>query len=108
MEKENLKTPEPASATATPIEPASLDDSASKKTMLIKRIVKNEDGGLDAVISLTPEQSHFLLNFAITFLLGQGMLQFLDVPEDDVIDNDIQDVTVLGEGNVTPDENTPS
>lgn len=90
---EEQVTPEPA-----------IDPAIEERKMLIKRVVKNADGGLDAVISLTPLQSHFLLNFAITFLLAQGAVQFTDVPEEEseVID---QDTVVLGESDVNPDTN---
>lgn len=85
-EQQQIETPEPAT-----VEPT------AENKMLIKRVVKNTDGGLDATISLTPSQSHFLLNFALTFLLAQGALQFVDVPED-IEQETIDDaVVVLGE-----------
>ena len=87
QEQKQIETPEPAT-----VEP-----TAENKTMLIKRVVKNTDGGLDATISLTPSQSHFLLNFALTFLLAQGAIQFVDVPEDNEQETIDDAVVVLGE-----------
>ncbi len=51
--------------------------------MIVKRVSKSEeDGSYTAEIQLTEEQTAFLLNFAIGFLVQQGTLQVFDVKED--------------------------
>lgn len=56
--------------------------------MLVKRIVKNGSGGLDAVISLDPFQTHFLINFALTFLIANGAAKVVDTEEPTEEDDD--------------------
>ena len=44
----------------------------------IKRVQKNDIGGVDYVFSLDYTQTYFLLDFAIRFLITQGLVQIED------------------------------
>lgn len=47
--------------------------------MQITRITrKNEDGSYEAVLALTEAQTQFLVNFAITALIQQGVLSVVE------------------------------
>ena len=46
--------------------------------MIIKRIVRNEDG-VEATLMLSNEQAAFLLNFAIGLLVQKGVVEMIDL-----------------------------
>lgn len=105
MTIETDAVPQPAALTVEETPPSAAQESVDTEHMLIKRIVKNTDGGVDATISLTAGQAHFLLNFAMTLLLAQGAAVFVDVPEQDVGSEVIdQGDLVLGERIDVPNE----
>ena len=51
--------------------------------MIIKRIVQNLDGDVEATFALTKEQEAMLLNYAITNLVTKGMVEVSDVPREE-------------------------
>lgn len=81
---EAVNTPEVAEeeVTLSKERPTVGDVPTSTTPMLIKRIQKNEDGGLDCIFSLSQLQTYILLNFAIAALLSQGLAQIVDIPEE--------------------------
>lgn len=97
MTIETDAVPQPAALTVEETPPSAAQESVDTEHMLIKRIVKNTDGGVDATISLTAGQAHFLLNFAMTLLLAQGAAVFVDVPEQEGSEVIDQGDLVLGE-----------
>ena len=47
--------------------------------MLITRVIKQqEDGTFQATMSLTEEQTAFLINFALGILVQEGSVKFMD------------------------------
>jgi hypothetical protein len=45
--------------------------------MILKKIQKQSDGGLETMWALTEEQTNFLLNYAIASLLQRGIIDVL-------------------------------
>lgn len=54
---------------------------SKEQPLLIQRIQKNKEGGVDFEFHLSEVQTYVLLNFAIGFLMAQGMAQFVDTEE---------------------------
>lgn len=49
--------------------------------IVIKKVVKNKEGGYDTNWSLTDDQVSFLMTYAINNLLAEGLLSVEEVPE---------------------------
>lgn len=50
--------------------------------MIIRRVVKNtEDGSYSAELQLSAEQTAFLINFAIGYLVQEGTVKIFDLKE---------------------------
>ena len=49
--------------------------------MVIPRIRKNSQDGVDVVLSLSQEQTYVLVNFAIMMLTSQGLAVFTEVED---------------------------
>ena len=52
---------------------------SKESPIVINRIAKNEKGGIDYVLSLSADQTYILLNFAVMFLMSQGLLMFAHI-----------------------------
>lgn len=52
--------------------------------MELKRLVKNEDGEVYATWALTPDQFGYLLQFAITRLMEEGIAKVEDISEEEL------------------------
>lgn len=51
--------------------------------MIVKRVVRGEDGNMEATLMLSPEQAAFLLNFALGLLVQKGVVTVMDqTPEE--------------------------
>lgn len=50
-----------------------------EQPIIVNRIQKNDKGGIDYMLSLTADQTYILLNFAVMFLMSQGLLMFANV-----------------------------
>lgn len=51
--------------------------------MQVKRVVRTEDGNVEATLMLTPEQLQFFLNVGIGVLVQQGAIQVVDYSEEE-------------------------
>lgn len=49
--------------------------------MIVKRLVKGEDGNIEASLMLTSEQAAFLINVGLATLVMQGAAQVKDMTE---------------------------
>lgn len=49
--------------------------------IVIKKVVKNKEGGYDTNWSLTDDQVSFLMTYAINNLLAEGLLSVEEIPE---------------------------
>ena len=47
--------------------------------LLVKKVKKNEDGTMEAVFSLTEEQTAFLISYAISALVAEGVAQVEEI-----------------------------
>ncbi len=47
--------------------------------MIVKRVIRNEDGTMEATLLLTPEQAAFLINTGLGFLVQSGAAQLVDM-----------------------------
>ena len=64
--------------------------------LIIERIKKNnETGGLDVVLNLSLEQTYVLLQFAIMFLMSQGLAMFAPVAETQEKKEDTPEPTIV-------------
>lgn len=53
--------------------------------MIVKRIVKNEDGNLDVTLMLTQEQAKFFMNMGLSVLVQKGAVTLMDYTEEEFI-----------------------
>ena len=52
--------------------------------MKLKRLSQNEDGEIESLFILTPEQYYSLIQHAINDLMVRGVLEIMDLPEEEV------------------------
>ena len=50
--------------------------------MLITRVVRNDNGSLEATLMLTPDQAAYLINVGLLSLVEKGSLTIEDVAEE--------------------------
>ena len=60
------------------------EEISPENKLKIKRVTRNEKGGVDYVFSLNYAQTYILLDFAIRFLITQGLAEYIDVLQDQV------------------------
>ena len=70
----------------------------SPQPMVITRLVRQEDGGVKFSLELTQPQTSILLEFAIATLLGQGLISFVDM---------LQEQAAKAAQSSTTEDNTP-
>lgn len=51
--------------------------------MIVKRIVKSEDGNIEATLMLTPEQASFFMNVGLGVLVHKGAATIMDYTEEE-------------------------
>lgn len=49
--------------------------------IVVKKIIKNEDGTYDATWNLSEDQMNFLITFAINELVQEGLIQVQEIHE---------------------------
>jgi hypothetical protein len=49
--------------------------------LVVKKIIKNEDGTYDATWNLSEDQMNFLITFAINELVQEGLIQVQEIHE---------------------------
>ena len=67
--------------------PETARDLSQSNPLILERIRKNTDGGVDVVLSLNKTQTYILLEFALMALTAQGLVsireEIADAPEGD-------------------------
>lgn len=53
--------------------------------MIVKRIIRNADGELEATLMLTPEQASFLMNMGLGVLVQKGAATIKDYSEEEFL-----------------------
>ena len=54
--------------------------------MQLKTVKKSVDGEIEAVFMLTPVQMQILLNYAVKDLVSKGLIQELEITEEEMIE----------------------
>lgn len=58
--------------------------------MIVKRIVRTEDGQIEATLMLTGEQAAFLINAGLAVLVQRGAVELLDMSEEEYREQQMQ------------------
>lgn len=65
--------------------------------MIVKRIVKDKEGNLEATLMLSPEQAAFLINMGLVTLVSAGSVKIQDMSQEE-FDAEIQKEQAKAEG----------
>jgi hypothetical protein len=71
--------------------------------MIVKRIVKSEDGNIEATLMLTPEQASFFMNVGLGVLVHKGAATIMDYTEEE-FRKEVETAKVTAETTVTTNE----